>query len=436
METVFTRSQYQLYLVTGFGLSLMLSFIVVMSLFPGFTYAEQQPLEEESYTQTDLISHELTQEIEMVANSTSAPSAGKLSSVIFDSDAESHLASDRDSVRLVFGGDVDEGRWGDNPDWHIPLVDSFVNLLPLFQDVDLVLFNAEGGLCDPVNGGIELTPRGSNILWVTPDSLIDLQAVLGDTALVINQANNHSMNLGEPCMLHGITQLSDAGIGVLGAGEYLNVAREPYIIEINGTVIGFLAYADTKVIIDEWVANSNHSGVVPMDLDILREDIEALKPEVDFLIVTFHSGKEFERAVTHSQVEFALAAAQHGADLIIGHGAHVLQGILHVNDTPIYFGLGNGMMDQCFPEEYAFYAGDVRKNVWLEVEIKKSELVSTQPHVYYSAKCMVPDVASPLISDEVVHVFENIIFMDDLTLLSGLDLDGIVKDVASNDFVD
>jgi poly-gamma-glutamate capsule biosynthesis protein CapA/YwtB (metallophosphatase superfamily) len=311
-----------------------------------------------------------------------------------------------------------------------------VNLLPLFRDTDLVIFNAEGGLCDPLNGGVVLEPRGSNILWVTPASLFDLQSEIDDTKLVINQANNHSMNLGEPCMQRGTVILSDAGIGVLGVGENLAVAREPYVVEINGTVIGILAYADTNVIIDAWVANSEHSGVVPMDPLILEEDMRALRTDVDFLIVTFHSGKEFERRVTHNQVEFALAAVQQGADVVIGHGSHVPQGVLKIDNTPIYFGLGNGMMDQCFPADYAFYSNDVRKNVWLEVEIKKSELVSTKPHILYSTKCMVPNVAPPLINAEVVHAFENIVFMDDLSILPYFDIHGIVEEVFPDGMVD
>jgi poly-gamma-glutamate capsule biosynthesis protein CapA/YwtB (metallophosphatase superfamily) len=434
VDTGFTRTHHHLYLITGVGLSVMFSFIAVVSFYPILTYTVPQPLDISPVSQIQLHPIEPMEDIELAVFATPDPPAGKLASIVFDTEDE--FIEETDSVRLVFGGDVDEGRWGDNPDWHFPLVDSFVNLLPLFRDTDLVLFNAEGGLCDPLNDGVVLEPRGSNILWVTPASLIDLQSELDDTMLVINQANNHTMNLGESCMQYGTTRLSDAGIAVLGVGENLDAAREPFIVEINGTVIGILAYADTNVIIDAWVANSEHSGVSPMDPFILEEDMQAVRPEVDFLIVTFHSGKEFERAVTQNQVEFALAAVRLGADLVVGHGSHVPQGVIEVDNTPIYFGLGNGMMDQCFPEDYAFYSHDVRKNVWLEVEIKKSELISAHPHIFYSTKCMVPNVAPPLIDAEVVHAFENIVFMDDLSMLSYFDIDGIVKEVFSDNLAD
>jgi len=418
----------------GVGLSVIFSFVVLISFYPLITYANPQSHDVASVSEAQIRPTESVEEMELVVLATPDPPVGKLSSIVFDTEDE--LTDELDSVHLVFGGDVNEDRWGDNLGWHLPLVDSFVNLLPLFRNSDLVLFNAEGGLCDPINDGIVLEPRGRNILWVTPASLIDLKSELGNTTLVINQANNHTMNLGEQCMQHGTERLSEAGIGVLGVGENLAAAREPYVVEINGTVIGILAYTDANVMIDEWVANSEHSGVLPMDALILEEDMRALRTEVDFLIVTFHSGKEFERGVTQNQVEFALAAVQQGADLVIGHGSHVPQGVLKVDNTPIYFGLGNGMMDQCFPEDFAFYSNDVRKNVWLEVEIKKSELISTQPHIFYSTKCMVPDVAPPMISAEVVYAFENIVFMDDLSILSHLDIDGIVKDVFSDRMVD
>ncbi len=435
MENGLFRPQTSLYLVIGFGLSLMLSFVLVMSLYPTFTPMNLEPIEDAVIPQTQLLSSDTVQEIELVVKSTPMPPTGKLSAIVLESDMES-ASPTQDSVRLVFGGDVSEGRWGDNPDWHIPLIESFVNLLPLLRGSDLVFFNAEGGLCDPFEASVKLKPRGSNVLWVIPASLIDLQAELGETALVIGQANNHTLNLGEACMRYGSTQLAEAGIGVLGAGDDLAAARVPYVFERNGTVIGILAYADTNVIIDAWVASTDHSGVVPMDADVLAEDMQALRPDVDFLIVTFHSGKEFEQAVTDNQVQFALAAVQNGADLVIGHGAHVPQGVLQVDGTPIYFGLGNGMMDQCFPQDYAFYSNDVRKNVWLEVEIRQSELISVQDHVFYSAQCMVPSVASPGIRAEVAHAFEHILFMGDWPVLSNLGIDDFVNDAASDNLVD
>ncbi len=419
----------------GFGLGLMVLFVLMMSWFPIMNHVDLEPVAEVVLQHTQLRPSDAIQEVVLIVSPTPAPLTGKLSSIVSEPEQKVTLPT-QDSVRLLFGGDVNEGRWGDNPDWHFPLVDSFVNLLPLMRGVDLVLFNAEGGLCDPAEASIDLEPRGRNILWVTPASLIDLQTELGETVLAINQANNHTMNLGEACMRHGTKTLSDAGIDVLGVGEDLPTARAPHVLEINGTVIGILAYADTNVIIDAWVADADHSGVVPMDADVLKEDMENLRPVVDFLIVTFHSGKEFERAVTDNQVQFALAAVQYGADLVIGHGAHVPQGVLQVEDTPIYFGLGNGMMDQCFPDDYAFYTNDVRKNVWLEVEIRKTELISVHDHVFYSAKCMVPSAASPAIRDEVAYAFENILFMEDLPVLSNLSIDDLEQDDASDSLVD
>jgi hypothetical protein len=414
----------------------MFTFILAMTIFTAFANTEYPSLEEAAASAVEHSPSDITRDTGSNSYTPPEMSTGKMSSVILESTLEDDQTAPIKSARLIFGGDVNEGRWGDNPNWHIPLPDSFVNLIPLFQDMDLVVFNAEGGLCDPLEGNIELEPRGSNILWVTPDSLIELQSELMDAKLVINQANNHSMNLGEPCLQRGTEHLSEAGIGVLGAGEDLAQAREPYVIEINGTVIGILAYADTNVIIDAWVAQAEQSGVAPMNPDILKEDMEALRPEVDFLIVTFHSGKEYERSVTDTQVEFALAAVQYDADLVVGHGSHVPQGVLQIDETPIYFGLGNGMMDQCFPDDYAFYHSDVRQNVWLEIEVRKSELVSIQPHVYYSTKCMVPSIASPTVYDEVLHVFENVIFWDEETSLSSLESHDVVHDLSSGGLVD
>ena len=433
MELSISRPQQQVYLFRGLGLSLMLSFVVLMSYFPAMLYAGGQQDEGTPSTPVTLNNSGQAHGAEHAIFATPMPIAMNPSMAPA---REEFDVAEQKSVRLVFGGDVNEGRWGDNPAWHLTLIDSFENLVPLFQQADLVFFNAEGGLCDPFQSGMEVKPRGSNVLWVTPSSLVELQSAIGDAHLVVSQANNHTMNLGESCLKHGEAVLTDAGIGMLGAGDDLSAARDPYIVDIHGTLVGILAYADSDVIIDAWVAGEEQPGVVPMDPLLLREDLEALRPVVDFIVISIHSGKEFERSVTENQVLFALSAVQYGADLVIGHGSHVPQGFLQVDGTPIYFSLGNGMMDQCFPCDYAFYSNDVRKNVWLEVEIQNSELLSIQHHVYYSGRCMLPSIASAAIVEDVEHSLANIAYMDDWPWLSESQAEGHPEGRFSDLFVE
>jgi hypothetical protein len=414
MKPELTERQERLYLWRGFGLSLVFTFIVSTSFLP---FTSLKPVNAEQQDPLALV----PQINEFRWDDIGVPDTARSVLTIPEAPTPVALAVPnppvQQPVRLMFGGDVNEGRWGDNPAWHLPLIDSFAHLLPLFSSVDLVFFNAEGGLCDPMAGDLEINPRGRDVLWVKPSSLVDIRSQIEETVLVVDQANNHSMNLGDACRRQGQQILEKASIGIVGAGDNLSAARHPYIIEINQTVIGILAYAQTDVVIDAWIANREQPGVSPMETHNLVEDIKVVRSEVDFLIVAMHSGVQYEESVSMMQTRFALTAIRSGADLVIGHGPHVPQGQIEVDGKPIYFSLGNGMMDQCFSEKQYRFWRDVRKNLWLEVHIQGSELVDVRHHVFYSEECLIPSIASQEISTEVEQTLSNVSFEGDWSWL-------------------
>ncbi len=408
----FSKRQKRLYMWRGFGLCLVFAFIVTTSFLPFATLSKASAQQAPLASPTSQVPVSIWDGVEVTAMPTPVLASLEIASPVAQERAVPNPPVQK-TVRLLFGGDVNEGRWGDNPAWHLPLVESFTHLLPLFRSVDLVFFNAEGGLCDPVEDEVEIQPRGRDVLWVKPSSLIELRSVVKNAALVVDQANNHSMNLGDACRRHGQDLLEAAEVGVIGIGANLAEARRPYVIEINQTVIAILAYTDTDVIIDAWVANRDQPGVAPMDTTYLVQDLKAVRPDVDFLIVTMHSGTQYDESVSKMQTEFALMAIRNGADLVIGHGPHIPQGRMDIDGKPIYFSLGNGMMDQCFSKRDAHFWADVRKNLWLEVEIQGSKLVDTKHHVFYSEKCLEPNKASQDITSEVEQTLLNVSFQGD-----------------------
>jgi poly-gamma-glutamate synthesis protein (capsule biosynthesis protein) len=71
-------------------------------------------------------------------------------------------------------------------------------------------------------------------------------------------------------------------------------------------------------------------------------DVEALRPQVDVLFVALHKGLGHTPAtVATYERQIAKAAIDAGADLVVGHHAHILQGVEVYRNRPIFHGLGN-----------------------------------------------------------------------------------------------
>ena len=80
----------------------------------------------------------------------------------------------------------------------------------------------------------------------------------------------------------------------------------------------------------------------PKTLDAMVADIEALRPKVEVLAVALHKGLGHTPAtVGMYERQIAKSAIDAGADVVVGHHAHILQGMEIYRDRPIFHGLGN-----------------------------------------------------------------------------------------------
>ena len=77
----------------------------------------------------------------------------------------------------------------------------------------------------------------------------------------------------------------------------------------------------------------------PSALAQFREDLAALRGRADVVIASHHWGLDHE--VLAYQVEIAHAAIDAGADLVLGHGAHLPLAIEVYKHKPIFYGVGS-----------------------------------------------------------------------------------------------
>jgi len=83
------------------------------------------------------------------------------------------------------------------------------------------------------------------------------------------------------------------------------------------------------------------AGTALRKLKYIREDIKALREKVDIIIINYHWGIEKENYPEEDQIYFAHKTIDYGADLIIGHHPHVLQGVESYKGKYIAYSLGN-----------------------------------------------------------------------------------------------
>ncbi len=136
----------------------------------------------------------------------------------------------------------------------------------------------------------------------------------------VNVSNNHIYDFGNEGFKDTLAVLKSNNIAYFGEGNQ-------WVTEAKGIKFGFLGYQG-------WSASTSL-------LNKIKSDISELKSKVDVVVINLHWG--VERAYTPNDVQKKIAhfAIDSGADLIIGHHPHVIQGIEKYNNRFICYSLAN-----------------------------------------------------------------------------------------------
>lgn len=161
---------------------------------------------------------------------------------------------------------------------------------------------------------------------------------------VLNLANNHAMDFGAAAITETRNALNREGIAAFGAGKDLDEARKPLVVAVKGIRVAFLGYgaAHSSMV----YADIHRGGTAPIRLDYINKDIQMARNIADVVIVSLHWGKEYSSFPSQSQKSIARKVIDWGADMVLGHHPHVLQGIEIYKDKIIAYSLGNFLFDQ------------------------------------------------------------------------------------------
>lgn len=173
---------------------------------------------------------------------------------------------------------------------------------------------------------------------------------------LFSMANNHMLDFGNEVANDTMKILDRLGIKHIGYGKNIDEASKPYIKEINGQKIAFIA-ASSVLPKDKWKATKNSEGISNgYDVASICTLIKNTKKIADRVIVYMHWGKELENYSNTIQKTNAHRFVDSGADLVVGSHPHVLQEIEYYKETPIVYSLGNFI-----------YGGTVKETMMLEV---------------------------------------------------------------------
>ncbi len=186
----------------------------------------------------------------------------------------------------------------------------------------------------------EPTPGKTYTFRADPKSL---EGLVDSGFDLVSLANNHSLDFGVTCLLETVENVRQAGIIPIGAGKDEKAARNGYILEKNGIRVGFLA---TTMVIPQgsWAATPTSPGLAVdySDWSInIQNQITDVAAQTDIVCVLIHWGEE-RKTVPETWVkkmEGILKSA--GADIVIGHHPHVLQGFNYDGKTLTAYSLGN-----------------------------------------------------------------------------------------------
>lgn len=198
---------------------------------------------------------------------------------------------------------------------------------------DVVLGNLEGTLS---TGGGSKCGKGSTncFAFQTPPSYARWLRDAGFTTL--NLANNHAYDFGAGGLRQTTNALAGAGLQWTGRPGQITVQK---VGAIRVALVGFAPYP--------WAQSLT-------DIAAAKRLVRKAAREADVVVVSMHAGAEgAERQhVTRrnelflgenrgNPVRLAHAAVDAGADLVVGHGPHVLRGMEWYKGRLIAYSLGN-----------------------------------------------------------------------------------------------
>lgn len=294
--------------------------------------------------------------------------------------------SNKENVSIAITGDVMFAR-------NMPAVlesgNPFRNVEDVVAAVDLLIINFE----NPAT--YSTSAYKSNVPLKSDPKYIELAKANENT--IVGLANNHIGDYGEVGLNDTINLLESNDFYYTGAGNSIDEATKPIVMDINGREIVVLNYMDQDNFAEYSqnelpIASHNSSGYAPIDWNIIENDLAKYNESADIIIVYLHYGNEYSRSPNENQENISKRFIDNGADIVVGSHAHVTQGIEMYKNKPIFYGLGNFIFDQSNPNTH--------RGMFLELNLVNDSCEVTVHPIYING--YIPQYMSPEDGDQLL----------------------------------
>jgi poly-gamma-glutamate capsule biosynthesis protein CapA/YwtB (metallophosphatase superfamily) len=231
-----------------------------------------------------------------------------------------------DDVTLLFGGDVD---------FENLAYDELAEAGGLFSEVE------EYGQADlsMITLGSPLATAATTLEEELYDrNRPDAVNLLAESGVdIVNLTNDALMEYGSRGLEETLTTLDSKGLYRVGAGRNETEARRPEVIDVKGKRIAYLSYSmggDNS-------AFEDRAGTNAQDMKEIVEDIQALRDQVDWIVVNYRWMDVLTKEPNFKQTNLARMAIDQGADVVVGYHPNVIQGAEVYKGRPIAYSVGD-----------------------------------------------------------------------------------------------
>ncbi len=232
----------------------------------------------------------------------------------------------------------------------------------------LSIVNLEAPLCDPTLPRASLAGGG---LRGSPEVAAYLKRLHVDAWSL---ANNHILDFRGEGIQQTKRHLQQEGMVTCGAGDNSHEAAKPLELRANGLRIGIWAVAERELNL----AGPEQPGAAEFCPQKNVDEIRRMREEFDFLAVSVHAGHEFT-TVPSPRIRSAYRSfIEAGADAVIGHHPHVIQGMERHGEGFIAYSLGNLVFDSPYVSAYK----DTDVGFLLKLDIGKHQVRSVEAVPY------------------------------------------------------
>ncbi|MES2416440.1 MAG: CapA family protein [Patescibacteria group bacterium] len=254
----------------------------------------------------------------------------------------------KSSVRKNFGGDYSQ----------------LFNNLEILKKSDISFANLEGPASD--------VGKDMHSLYSFRMDPSTIPALKGAGFDMLSVANNHVGDWGRTAYADTLERLKENEISYTGGGINSSEAEKPAIIEKYGMKIGYLAFSDKGP--NGLAVTYDKAGLLLTNNPRFDEIVKNASTQVDYLIVSFHFGEEYQKIHNERQSYLAHRAVDDGAKIIIGAHPHVIQDFEVYKNSFIAYSLGNFIFDQKFSK-------DTMEGMLLEIKLHKNGLMETTKNI-------------------------------------------------------